>query len=250
MLGLGCGLINSSSSSSALAGEFTLDQAGTMVAWYKFDEGQSKADSDGDGTEEVSSWATSFGTANTLNQTTAIKQPAYNSGHLDFHQPSQQKLEASADFGGAGLASFTIMISISPDNFGGSRTILGRSSTAGNLLRYNSSASIIKLQFQGAAIQMSVSEAFPTDRHIFTITRDTSANPNPVKFYKNTTEVLSTTKTFGSQSAAALFNQVGCQAAASNPFDGQISEIAIWSDVLTDADRAAAIADMQVRTGV
>ena len=249
MLGLRCGLSSSSSSSSALAGEFTLAQAGTMVAWYKFDEGQSKGDADSDGTEEVSSWSSSFGSANALSQSTAIKQPAYNSGHLDFHQPSQQKLEASADFGG-GLASFTIMISISPDNFTSSRTILGRSTTSGNLLRYNSSDSIIKLQFQGQAIQMSVSEAFPTDRHIFTITRDTSANPNPVKFYKNTTEVLSTTKTFGSQSAAAQFNQVGCQAAASNPFDGQISEIAIWSDVLTDADRAAAIADMQVRTGV
>ena len=245
MLGLGNSLF-----SSGVLGDFSLDKVGTMVAWYKFDEGQSKGDNDGDGAEEVASWATSFGAANTLNQTTAIKQPAYNSGHLDFHQPSQQKLEASADFGGVGLISFTIMISISPDNFGGSRTILGRSSTAGNLLRYNSSASIIKLQFQGAAIQMSVTEAFPTDRHIFTITRDTSANPNPVKFYKNTTEVLSTTKTFGSQSSVALFNQVGCQAAASNPFDGQISEIAIWSNVLTDADRAAAIADMQARTGV
>ena len=149
---------------------------------------QSKSDADSDGTEEVSSWASSVGASNALAQSTAIKQPAYNSGHLDFHQPNQQKLEASADFGGAGLQSFTIMISISPDNFGGSRTILGRSSTSGNILRYNSSASEIKLQFQGAAIQSSVSEAFPTDRHIFTITRDVSANPNPVKFYKNTTE--------------------------------------------------------------
>ena len=245
MLGLGNSL-----STSGVLGDFSLDKVGTMVAWYKFDEGQSKGDNDGDGTEEVSSWSSSFGSTNGLAQSTPIKPPAYNSGHLDFHQPSQQKLEAGADFGGGGLTNFTIMISISPDNFGGSRTILGRSTTSGNLLRYNSSASIIKLQFQGAAIQMSVSEAFPTDRHIFTITRDTSANPNPVKFYKNTTEVLSTTKTFGTQGSLAQFNQVGCQAAASNPFDGQISEMAIWSNVLTDADRAASIADMQVRTGV
>tara|TARA_A100001391_G_C5023928_1_gene266591 strand:+ start:118 stop:870 length:753 start_codon:yes stop_codon:yes gene_type:complete len=250
MLGLRCGLSSSSSSSSALAGEFTLDQAGTMVAWYKFDEGQSKADSDGDGTEEVSSWSSSFGTANALAQSTATKQPAYNSGHLDFHQPSQQKLEASADFGGAGLASFTIMISISPDNFTGSRTVFGRSTTAGNLFRFSSNNTTTRLQFQGAAFDSVASEAYPTSRFILTITRDTSSNPNPIKIYNNTTEVVSGTKTFGSQSAAALFNQIGCQAGASNPFDGQISEIAIWSDVLTDADRAAAIADMQVRTGV
>ena len=244
MLGLGNSL-----STSGVLGDFSLDKVGTMAAWYKFDEGQSKADSDGDGAEEVSSWSSSFGASNALAQSTATKQPAYNNGHLDFHQPSQQKLLAAADFGG-GLTSFTIMISISPDNFTASRTIMGRSTTASHLFRFSSSSTATRLQFQGAAFDSVASEAFPTSRFIMTLTRDTSANPNPIKIYKNTTEVVSGTKTFGTQTSLATFNQFGCQAGASNPFDGQISEVAIWSNVLTDADRAAAIADMQARTGV
>lgn len=247
MLGLGTSLARYDFTS--VDGGVPLDGLGTMIAWYKFNELQTIGDDDGDGTDEVSSWSSSTGSANPVTQSTAIKQPAYNSGHLDFHQPQQQKLQAATNFGFA-LRSFTIMFSMSPDNYTGSRTIMGNSAVSGNLLRFNTSNTDVKIQFNASTITMTSSETFPTDRFILTITRDTSANPNPLKMYKNETEVFSGTHTFGTQTAGAEFNQFGCQAGASNPFDGQISEVAIWANVLTDADRAIAIADMKLRTGV
>ena len=244
MLGLGNSLFT-----SGVSGEFSLDQVGTMVAWYKFNELQTVADSDGDGDDEVSSWSSSFGSSNPITQSTAIRQPAYNSGHLDFHQPSQQKLRAATDFG-SGLRDFTIMFCIQPDNYTGNRTLMGNQDVSSHLFRFSSNNTSTRLQFNGAAFDSVASQAFPLARFILTITRDTSANPNPVKIYSSTTEVVSGTKLFGSQTSLATFDQFGCQAGSSNPYDGKISEVAIWSNVLTDGDRAAAIADMELRTGV
>ena len=106
------------------------------------------------------------------------------------------------------------------------------------------------MPLQGPAFDSVAAQAYPVARFIFTRTRDTSANPNPVKIYSSTTEVVSGTKLVGSQTALATFDQFGCQAGSSNPYDGKISEVAIWSNVLTDGDRAAAIADRELRTGV
>ena len=45
-------------------------------------------------------------------------------------------------------------------------------------------------------------------------------------------------------------DEIGCNAGSSNPFQGNISEYVIFSDVLSDSDRALVQADIMTRNSI
>ena len=82
------------------------DETG-LEAWYKYQTGITLNGSD------VSAWADSSTNSFNMTQATASKQPAYNSGAIDFTASADQHLRSSSDIIMAG--EFTVGIKLNPD---------------------------------------------------------------------------------------------------------------------------------------
>ena len=250
MLGLGNSIITSGAPS-----EFTIDSLSSAIHWYKFDDGLSF---NGD---NVSQWNDQIG-SNHLTQSTASKQPTYNSGNIEFNNGSTiEKLEFTSK---VNLLDLTICVVV---NFNGTspsnETLLGSSvGSDADLLRFAAGGGQLqrnRIQVDDVAaglVDISTDIADPdyptTTKYVFTVTRDADGgNGNGlVTMYADETNKGSgnfnvdvSTDNFG-------IDQVGSQFASSNSFQGKLSEMVIFNAVLSDADRALVIQDIKTRNSI
>lgn len=254
MLGLG----NSISTSAVTSAEFTIDSLSSAIHWYKFSGTGEGITLNG---SSVSQWNDQIG-SNHLTQSSASKQPAYNSGNIEFNNGTTiHKLEFTTK---VNLLDLTICVVV---NFNGTtpsnETLLG-SSVGGDadLLRFAAGGG----QLQRNRIQVddvsagladiSTNLADPdyptTTKYVFTVTRDADGGNGNGEAVMYADETNKGTANFSADVSTDNFgiDQVGAQFASSNHFAGQLSEMVIFNAVLSDADRALVIQDIKTRNSI
>jgi len=246
MLGLGNSIVTSGAPS-----EFTIDSLSSAIHWFKFNEGITLNGSD------VSQWNDQIG-SNHLTQSTASKQPAYNSGNIEFNNGSTiEKLEFTSK---VDLLDLTICLVV---NFNGTtpnnETLLGSSVTGdADLFRFAAGGNAKRNRIQVDDVAAGSADivgavTFPTtSKYVLTVTRDADGgNGNgEAVMYENETNKGSNNFSADVSTDNFGIDQVGAQFVSSNHFAGQVSEIVIFNAVLSDADRALVIQDIKTRNSI
>jgi len=242
MLGLG----NSLMKSGAVEGAFSIDSLPSAIHWYKFDEGIHL--NSGDPTR-VERWDDQIGSKH-LEQGSSARQPLYNNGELSFDS-SLAKLVQSAE---VNLRGFTICLVVEFTAAPNNETIVGHSTQSLQLIRLAAGATTkVRLQIDdGGAIAATITAgtAYPAagTKFLFTITRDITAASNNIKTYVD--DAFKSEGTHSANLKVFDIDEIGCHAGSSNPFQGNISEYVIFSDVLSDSDRALVQADIMTRNSI
>ena len=232
MLGLG----NSIAHSGALSG-FSLDQISGLQLWLKNGEGVTAAQ-----------WNDSSGNSNHVAQSSASLRGAVEDGGIDFNQGSNHYDFTST----ITTATFTVFVAMEPD-VGSSMSFLG-GSDGDDFMRINQSPSNEFRSKRDGAFDLNVSHS--TDFSF-------EGNGGVERFIVMFRQEVDNTVTIGvnndfdnfalanSTGEAMDFNLLGCQQNnGANAFDGTIYEVAIYNDVLKDAQATSIIGNMASRVGI
>ena len=185
------------------------DDAG-LEAWYKYQTGITLNGSD------VSRWADSSQNSFDMSQGTESKQPAYNSGAIDFDASATQSLQSGSDIELAGI--FTIGIKLYPTL--NNVVVLGDNTTTNEFFKITNSTQL-RFKTDGAAVDITVNDGDLTADNYLVITRNAS---NLVTLYINGVAQTDTETLAGT----ANIDAIGVRATDANPYDGTISEIQIF----------------------
>lgn len=208
-------------STQTLGGWQPSDETG-LEAWYKYQSGITLNGSD------VSAWADSSENSFDMVQATASKQPAYNSGAIDFDASAFQSLQTTgADIELAG--AFTLGLRLFPDL--NNVIVLGDNTTSNEFFKITSST---KLRFKtdGSQVDIIVNDGDLSADNYLVITRNAS---NLVTLYINGVAQTDTQTLAGT----ANIDAIGVRATDANPYDGTISEVQIY-----DAESTALTANV------
>jgi hypothetical protein len=202
-------------STNTLGGWQPSDETG-LEAWYKFQSGITLNGSD------VSVWADSSSNSFDMVQATASKQPAYNSGAIDFDASAFQSLQTPSDITLAG--AFTLGLRLFPDL--NNVIVLGDNTTSNEFFKITSST---KLRFKtdGSQVDIIVNDGDLSADNYLVITRNAS---NLVTLYINGVAQTDTQTLAGT----ANIDAIGVRATDANPYDGTISEIQIFDAESTE----------------
>lgn len=182
-----------------------------LVAWYKNQKGITLNGSD------VSAWADSSSNSFDMVQATASKQPAYNSGNIEFTAADTQNLQSASDITLSG--AFTVGIKLEPDSL--NLAIIGSNDQPTEFLKIMSSEAL-RISTDGSFVDLSLDEGtFIADINLV-LTRNAS---NLITLYINGV-AQSDTETL---SGTADINAIGVRRVNNNPYDGTISEIQIYN---------------------
>ena len=198
-------------STRALGGWQPSDETG-LEAWYKYQSGITLNGSD------VSAWADSSENSFDMVQATASKQPAYNSGAIDFDASASQSLQTGTDIELSG--EFTLGLRLFPalNNV----VVLGDNTINNEFFKINTST---QLRFKADSgtnfINIDVNDGDLTADNYLVITRNSS---NLVSLYVNGTLQTDTDTLVGT----ANIDAIGVRNPENNPYDGTISEIQIF----------------------
>jgi len=198
-------------STNTLGGWQPSDETG-LEAWYKYQSGITLNGSD------VSAWADSSENSFDMVQATASKQPAYNSGAIDFDASASQSLQTGTDIELSG--EFTLGLRLFPalNNV----VVLGDNTINNEFFKINTST---QLRFKADSgtnfINIDVNDGDLTADNYLVITRNSS---NLVSLYVNGTLQTDTDTLVGT----ANIDAIGVRNPENNPYDGTISEIQIF----------------------
>ena len=198
-------------STNTLGGWQPSDETG-LKAWYKYQSGITLNGSD------VSAWADSSENSFDMVQATASKQPAYNSGAIDFDASASQSLQTGTDIELSG--EFTLGLRLFPalNNV----VVLGDNTINNEFFKINTST---QLRFKADSgtnfINIDVNDGDLTADNYLVITRNSS---NLVSLYVNGTLQTDTDTLVGT----ANIDAIGVRNPENNPYDGTISEIQIF----------------------
>ncbi len=186
------------------------DETG-LEAWYKYQTGITLNGSD------VSRWTDSSSNSFDMLQGTPSKQPAYNSGAIDFDASATQSLQTTgADILLSG--TFTLGLKLYPalNNV----IVLGDNTQTNEFFKITSST---KLRFKtdGSQVDITVNDGDLSADNYLVITRNAS---NLVTLYINGVAQTNTQTLAGT----ANIDAIGVRATDANPYDGTISEIQIF----------------------
>ena len=229
MLGLG----NSITSGAALEDAFDLTSVSGLQAWYKF---QTNITLNG---SNVSAWGDSSGNGSDLTQTTASAQPAYNSGDVDFDGSNDYMALDSA----LGLTSFTIFAIIDLDDTT-LETLLGNGTDGTDFFRLNGSAWTIRTN--GNSFQNNIGTTAGTSKYLLTLYTDVGASST--RYYLEADGTAENNASIDNQTFTV--GDVGRNSANAQFFDGKISEVAIFNEALSTADRESVEQDIMTRNGL
>jgi len=181
-----------------------------LEAWYKNQTGITLNGSD------VSAWADSSSNSFDMVQATASKQPAYNSGNIEFTAADTQSLQSASDITLSGV--FTIGMKLEPDV--SNVAVIGSNTTTNEFFKITSPTNL-RFKTDGSQADMTIDSGTLITSLNLVITRNAS---NLVTLYiggvaQTDTETLAGT---------ADINAIGVRATNSNPYDGTISEIQIY----------------------
>ena len=192
-----------------------------LVAWYKNQEGITLNGSD------VSAWADSSSNSFDMIQATASKQPAYNSGDIEFVAADTQNLQSASDITLSG--AFTVGMKLEPDAL--NLAVIGSNTQPAEFLKIMTSEAL-RVSTDGSLVDLSLDEGtFIADINLV-LTRNAS---NLITLYINGV-AQSDTETL---SGTADINAIGVRNVNNNPYDGTISEIQIYNS--TSAELTANI---------
>jgi hypothetical protein len=214
MLKLGLGL--SLSSIKTMGGWKPTDET-SLVAWYQNKVGITLNGSD------VSEWADSSTNSHDMKQLTASEQPAYDAstGNLNFVAADTQNLQSSSQIELSG--AFTIGIKFNPDVI--NTVLIADNTTANEFIKYTSTTRI-NIKIDGTNVSMDLDSGTIGDGYIL-LTRDSS---NLVTLFHNGIAQSGTQTLAGTSD----IDCIGARKTDVNPYDGDISEIQIYSDTSTN----------------
>jgi len=209
MLKLGLDL---SLSSIRPQGVWSPDDETSLEAWYQKGEGITLNGSD------VSTWADSSSNSYDMIQGTATEQPAYSAGVLTFASADTNNLQTSgADIDLTG--DFTIGAKIHLTTDGG--VLLGDNTVAGEFLRFTSSTEF-RIRVAGAtAVNIDKDSGNWLEDAYMVLTRVSGVF---TLYWKGVAQADTETK-----AGTASIDAIGIRRTDTNPYNGTISEIQIYS---------------------
>ena len=205
-------------STQALGGSWQPSDETGLEAWYKFQTGITLNGSD------VSAWADSSSNSFDMAQDTASKQPAYNSGAIDFDASASQSLQTGTDIELSG--TFTLGLRLFPalNNV----VVLGDNTINNEFFKINTSTQLrFKADSGSNFINIDVNDGDLTADNYLVITRNSS---NLVSLYINGTLQTDTDTLVGT----ANIDAIGVRNPDNNTYDGTISEIQIFDTESTE----------------
>ena len=192
-------------------GGWSPDDETSLVAWYKNAAGIVLNGSD------VSRWNDSSSNSHDMLQATASEQPAYSNGVLTFDSGASQNLQTSSQITLDG--KFTIGFRANPSET--NVVVIGDNTSSHEFIKYSNETRII-IKIGGTSKNLNLGEGSFGDDYIV-ISRDAS---NVITLYHNGTAQESPQTLAGD----CLIDAIGVRATDTNPFDGTIEEIQIFSD--------------------
>jgi len=185
------------------------DETG-LEAWYKYQSGITLNGSD------VSAWADSSSNSFDMLQGTPSKQPAYNSGAIDFDASATQNLQTGTDIELSG--AFTLGLRLNPAL---TNVIVLGDNTINNEFFKITSSTRLRFKTDGTHIDIDVNDGDLTADNYLVVTRNAS---NLVTLYVNGVAQTDTETLAGT----ANIDAIGVRNSDINAYDGTISEIQIY----------------------
>jgi len=218
MLALKLGL--SLNNTKTLGGWQPSDETG-LEAWYKNQTGITLNGTD------VSAWADSSSNSFDMSQRTASKQPAYNSGAVDFDASASQSLRTASDITLSG--AFTVGVKLFPSAT--NVVVLGDNTITNEFFKITNSTSL-RFKTDGSHIDITVNDGDLVADNYLVFTRNAS---DLVTLYVNGVAQTDTETLAGTVNIDAI----GVRATDANSYDGTISEVQIF-----DTESAALTANV------
>lgn len=243
MLGIGSGLMHDS-----FSGEFTIDGLAGLVAWYKFDTGQTKTESN-----TVSAWDNAEGTAGLdLVQPTSAKQPAYSSGKVTFDE-TDDFMRTDTIANTLLTDNFTILAAIKTHDTSVNNQTLWSGSLDGNgknFFRYDQTNWKFRPR-AGSGSQATINHTL-TNNELFllTIVGTPSGSTINVAIRDNGSAIGNADCPVATNSNVFNFDRIGDHNETSQLWDGEINEFVVFNQTLTGNDLTNAEADIMDRNGI
>ena len=248
MLGLGNSIVTSVATS-----DFQLTDISGLQLWLKNKEGVTD--------NGTLTWADSSGNANNATQSTVNSKPTYSSGDGSFNfagstgsNPLHLKLGSNISLG-AFTAFFAIdMVFPSPGSSEFYILTDVESGTNKLIQMFKNDSGIFGYVLGGTAGSPSGTGARqftspPTDgtKFVLVVTKS-AASSATIKFFKNSTEMVSTT--LFSSSNAVEIEMIGSKQNGGRSHAGKIYEIAVYNSLLSDDDRASVLSNIVERNSI
>jgi len=191
-------------------GGWSPDDESSLEAWYQNAVGITLNGSD------VSQWSDSSSNSYDMIQATATEQPAYADGTLTFVSGDTTNLQSVSSLPLAD--EFTIGIKLAPTATGA----VISSNTLGSEFFKIQSGTAFRVKIDGSQVDVSLDSGSFIGDYYLVITRDSS---NLITLYKNGV-AQADTETLAGQ---ADVDAIGVRKTDTNPFDGTMKEIQIYS---------------------
>ena len=185
------------------------DESG-LEAWYKYQTGITLNGSN------VSAWDDSSSNSFDMSQRTASKQPAYNSGDIDFDPTATQNLRTVSDITLSG--AFTVGIKLHPNAL--NLAVIGSNTNPTEFLKIMPSEAL-RIATDGSNVDLSLDSGTFVAAIYMVVTRNAS---DLITLYINGVAQADTETLSGTSD----INSIGIRNIDNNPFDGTISEVQIY----------------------
>ena len=198
---------------------FAITDVSGLQLWLKFNEGQVTTD---DGLK----WSDSSGNSNHATQTTDSHEGAFASGFYRTDANANDHLEFTSQIDLTGAYHVFMVIDLSEQT---NETFLSSTNSSTSFMRlWQGSDTTFRIRQNTSSNQadISMSEAFGTDKAIFEVTRDGS---NDISALKNGSQV----GTASSQTGTFEANQISAHSAGLS--SAQIGEVLIFNTILDSA---------------
>jgi hypothetical protein len=193
-------------------GEWSPDDETSLEAWYQNQVGITLNGSD------VSAWADSSSNSYDMLQATATEQPAYSAGVLTFASADKNNLQTSgADIDLTG--DFTIGVKLHLTASGG--TLLGDNTLAGEFIRFTGTTELRVRVASATAVNIDKDSGTFLEDAYMVLTRSSDVF---TLYWKGVAQADTETK-----AGTASIDAIGVRKTDTNPYEGTISEIQIYS---------------------
>lgn len=200
--------------SSNKGGAWKPTDESSLEAWWQKGVGITLNGSD------VSAWADSSSNNIDMAQATAGNQPAYSGGVLTFDPAATNYLQTSGQITLSG--DFTIGAKIKPAGLG---VVVADLTSSGEFVRFNTTSNLRVKIDGGANTDIPKDSGTYTEEAYMVLTRSSGTL---TLYWKGVAQ-----STTPSVSGTADVDGIGARKPSSNPFDGEMSEIQVYSSTST-----------------
>jgi len=244
MLGIG----NYLTRSSFFGEEITIATIPSLVAWYKFNTGQTITAGN-----TVSAWDNAEGTAGLdLVQPTEAKQPAYSSGAVRFDE-SDDLMKANSIDNTTLTDNFTIMAAIKTHDTSVNNQTLWSGSAEGNgknFFRYDQTNWKFRPR-AGSGSQATINHTL-TNNELFllTIVATPDSGTINIAIRDNGVDIGNTNCPAATNSNSFIFDRIADHNETGQLWDGEINEFIIFNETLSVKHMTSFEADIMDRNGI